>query len=95
MIRGFLNQPWFLWAGLAMILSIVWVFVGPHTKIPATPGTRYFVIRWGHALTWILLALSFFLRGINPSLNGTANLIAAASGVVYLLFMVMMFTMKQ
>ncbi len=94
MIRGFLNQPWFLWAGLAMILSIVWVFVGPHTKIPAAPGFRYFVIRWGHALTWTLLAVSFFLRGMNPSLNETANLIAATGGLAYLLFMVMTFVIK-
>ena len=94
MIRGFLNQPWFLWAGLAMILSIVWVFVGPHTKIPAAPGFRYFVLRWGHAWTWTLLAVSFFLRGMNPSLNETANLIAATGGLAYLLFMVMTFVIK-
>ena len=87
MIRGFLNQPWFLWAGLAMILSIVWVFVGPHTKMPAAPGFRYFIIRWGHALTWLL-------RGMNPSFNGTANSIAAIGGLAYLLFVVMTFVVK-
>ena len=30
----------------------------------------------GHALTWFLLALSFCLRGLSPSLNGVANVIA-------------------
>jgi hypothetical protein len=94
MIRGWLNLPWFLWAGLALIVAVIWVYVGPHTKLTPTTGIRYFVIRWGHAITWLLLAISFFVRGINPSYNGLANLIAAAGGSVYLLFMLMTFMMK-
>ena len=79
---------------LALVIAVIFVYVGPHTKILVTPGLRYLVIRWGHALTWILLAVSFFLRGISPSLNGVANLIAAAGGLVYLLFIVMTFVVK-
>lgn len=94
MIKGFLDVPWFVWAALALLLAIIWIYVGPHTKIPATSGFRYFIIRWGHSLTWVLLAVSFFLRGINPSLNGTANLIAAAGGITYLTFIVMTFVIK-
>ena len=94
MIKGFLNVPYFVWCALALILAVVWVYVGPHTKIAATPGFRYLVIRWGHALTWVLLADSFFLRGLTPSLNGVANVIALAGGVVYLLFMLMTFVIK-
>jgi len=94
MIKGFLDVPWFVWAALALLLAIVWIYVGPHTKIPATSGFRYFIIRWGHSLTWVLLAVSFFLRGINPSLNGIANLIAAAGGITYLTFIVMTFVIK-
>ena len=94
MIKGFLNIPYFVWSALALILAIVWIYVGPHTKLTVTSGLRYLVIRWGHALTWVLLAVSFLLRGISPSLNGAANLIAASGGLVYLLFMVMMFVVK-
>ncbi|MBK9923770.1 MAG: hypothetical protein IPP66_00635 [Anaerolineales bacterium] len=94
MIKGFLNLPWFLWAVLAIILSIVWVYVGPHTKMPAVPGFRFFIIRWGHALTWLLLAISFFMRGVNPSLNGVANFVALAGGIVYALFMIMIVVVK-
>ncbi len=54
----------------------------------------FFNIRWGHALTWLLLALNFILRGISPSLNGAASLIALAGGVMYFLFMVMSFVVK-
>ncbi|WKZ46237.1 MAG: hypothetical protein QY306_10505 [Anaerolineales bacterium] len=94
MIKGFLDVPWFVWAALALLLAIVWIYVGPHTKIPAASSFRYFIIRWGHSLTWVLLAVSFFLRGIIPSLNGIANLIAAAGGITYLTFIVMTFVIK-
>lgn len=66
MIPGWLNLPWFLWAGLALILAVIWVYVGPHTKLTPTPGFRYFVIRRGHALTWLLLAIRFIMRAIIP-----------------------------
>ena len=94
MIKGFLNLPYFAWTALALVVAVIFVYIGPHTKLIVTPGFRYFVIRWGHALTWLLLAVSFFLRGVSPSLNGVANLIAAAGGVIYLLFMVMAFVAK-
>jgi hypothetical protein len=94
MVKGFLDLPWFIWAGLAFILAIIWVFVGPHTKMQAAPGFRYFIVRWGHALTWLLLAVHFLLRGASPSLNGVANMIAFAGGVIYLLFMAMAFVVK-
>jgi hypothetical protein len=55
---------------------------------------RFFIIRWGHMLTWILLAINFLLRGISPSLEGTANLVALAGGIVYILFVVTTFVVK-
>ena len=94
MIKGFLNLPYFAWTALALVVAVIFVYVGPHNKLTVTPGFRYLVIRWGHALTWVLLAVSFFLRGVSPSLNGVANLIAAAGGLIYLLFMVMAFVIK-
>ncbi len=94
MIKGFLNLPWFFWALMALTLSVVWVFVGPHTSLPASTGLRFFVIRWGHALTWLLLAIGFCLRGISPALVGTANLFAVAGGLVYALFVLMAFVFK-
>lgn len=96
MINGLLNIPYFAWMALALILAIVWVYVGPHTKMPMTLGLRYLIIRWGHALTWLLLALSFSrsVRGLSPSLNGVANVVALMAGLVYLLFIVTTFVIK-
>jgi len=94
MIEGFLNLPWFLWAALALILAFIWIYVGPHTKIPASPSLRFFIIHWGHALTWLLLAVNFLLRGIDPGWNGIANMVAAGGGLMYVLFMLMTFIVK-
>jgi hypothetical protein len=94
MIKGFLNLPWFLWAALALIVAVIYSFVWPRKAVTVTTGFRFFILRWGHALTWILLAVNFVLRGIDPSLNGAANWVALAGGVMYLLFMVMTFVVK-
>ena len=94
MIKSFINLPYFAWTALALVVAVIFVYIGPHNKLMVTPGLRYLVIRWGHALTWVLLAISFFLRGVSPSLNGVANLIAASGGLVYLLFMAMTFVIK-
>jgi hypothetical protein len=92
--KGFLNVPWFFWALCALALSVLWIFVGPHTKLTDTQGLRSLVIRWGHSLTWLLLAVGFFLRGVSPGLTGAANVFAVAGGLVYALFIIMTFVAK-
>jgi hypothetical protein len=94
MIKGFLNLPWFLWAVLALILAVIWIYVWPHNAVTETTGFRYLVIRWGHALTWLFLAISFFLRGMGTELNGGSSFFALAGGMMYLLFVVMTFIVK-
>jgi hypothetical protein len=94
MIEGFLNLPWFLWAGIALLIAVIYTFVWPHKTAIDSAGFSFFILRWGHGLTWILLTISFFLRGIDPSFNGAANLIALAAGLVYLLFIVITFRVK-
>ena len=95
MIRGFLNLPYFAWSALALIVAVIFVYIWPHKAVTATTGFRYFVIRWGHALTWLFLAISFCLRGISPDLNGGSSFFAMAGGVMYLLFMLMTFIIRK
>lgn len=94
MIKGFLNLPWFFWAGLALVVAVVYSFVWPQKAGMGAAGFRFFVLRWGHALTWFLLTINFLLRGISPSLNGAANILALAGGIMYILFMLMAFVAK-
>lgn len=94
MIKGFLDVPYFAWTVVALILAGVFVYVWPHKAVTVTTGFRYFVIRWGHSLTWLLLAVSFCLRGIGPELNGGASFLSLSGGLMYLLFMVTTFIIK-
>ena len=94
MIKGFINIPYLVWTALALVLAGIFDHAWPHQAVTMTTGFRYFVVRYGHSLTWILLAISFFLRGLFPSFNGTANLFAASGGLMYLLFIMMTFVIK-
>ena len=94
MITGFLNLPYFAWTAIALVIAGIFVYIWLHKAVTVTTGFRYLVIRWGHALTWVLLAISFLLRGIGPDLNGGSSFFALAGGLVYLLFMMMTFVVK-
>lgn len=94
MIKGFLNLPWLAWAGLALVVALIYSFTWIPKSAEVATGFRFFILRWGHALTWFLLAINFVLRGISPNLNEIANLVAGAGGVMYLLFVAMAFVIK-
>jgi len=94
MITGFLNIPYFAWALIALVVAGIFVYIWPRKKVTVSTSFRYFLIRWGLGLTWLLLAVSFLLRGIGPDLNGGSSFFALAGGVMYLLFMVMTFVVK-
>lgn len=90
MNAGFLNISWFVWSGLSLGVALVFVgFVPNADKIHATTGLQRVILRWFHSLTWLLLALSFAMRGIpNETLNTWANPVGLAGGIVYAIFLV-------
>ena len=94
MIAGFLHLPYFAWAAIALMIALVFVYIWPHKNVTVTTGFRFFIIRWGHALTRVFLAVSFLLRGVGPDLNGVSSFFALAGGLMYLLFIVMTFVVK-
>jgi hypothetical protein len=94
MIKGFLNLPWFLWAALALMVAVIYSFVWPHKAVIMDSGFRFFILRWGHALTWLLLALNFALRGLSPSFQSAANWVSLAGGAMYLLFILATFVVR-
>jgi len=95
MINGFFGLPWFLWAGLALFIAVVYSFVWPSEAATENTGFRYFILRWGHALTWLLLTINFVMRGIGSDLNGGASFFALAGGVTYVLFLSMTYVVKN
>ena len=84
----FLGIPLVVWGGACLVVAAIFAAVWPSNKIaPDTGALRFFILRWFHALVWLLLALSMFVRA--SGIGGTllANLIALAALPVYLVFM--------
>ena len=81
-------------ATISLIVAVIYSFVWPRKAVTKTAGFRFFILRWGHALTWILLAINFILRGVGPDLNGASSFFALAGGVMYVLFVVMTLVVK-
>ena len=82
--------------GLGCIaLTVVWIFVWPRDRATSSAVIRYLILRWFHALTWLLLAFAAFIVGYN-FVGGVqlAKPIALLSLIVYLIFMTTFITSK-
>lgn len=83
--------PWPVLGLLCLVVAAVYTVVWPRPRDPAArtrPAWRHLVLRWGHALVWLLLALSCFVRPAR-SLGGpaTANALALLALIAYVLFL--------
>lgn len=80
----FLGLPLALWGVLCLVVALLFAFVVPHSGAMGARGAAAFLLRWGHALVWLLLALFCFARGAGA--DDAANPLAAAAGLLYLAF---------
>ncbi len=87
-----LGVPFLVWSGVCLLLAVVWVFVWPHKAGLAVDSPRWLILRWGHALAWLLLALSALLAHF--ALPTLARLVGWAALASYLMFMVTSVTTK-
>jgi hypothetical protein len=80
--------PFVVWGLLCTILTIIWVFFYPSDTAVATDSVSFFILRWFHAVTWLLLALAAFIAAFNwVGGVATARRVAFLSLVTYLIFM--------
>lgn len=80
--------PLVVWGVICLALAILWIVVWPSDKAVPEDGLRYFILRWFHALTWLLLALSAWVAAFNlPGGARTAKVMAYLSLPVYLIFL--------
>lgn len=92
---GFFGIAWWVWGLLCLALAIVWTFIWPTDRVTAdTPALAAFLIRWGHAATWYLLAANFFVRQWLPGATTFANLLALGGLAAYIGFMVSAFVRR-
>ena len=90
----FLGVPVFIWGGVCLVVALAFTAVWPSNKITNDTATlRFFILRWFHAIVWLLLAAACFVRGAGILGGaGTANMIALAALLVYLVFMATLLT---
>jgi hypothetical protein len=79
-----------------LLLTIIWIFIWPRERAAHSGLMPYIILRWFHALTWLLLAVAAFIAVYN--ILGGINLakpIALLSLLVYVVFMITFITSKQ
>jgi hypothetical protein len=80
----FWGLPLPVWGGLCLALAVLFIFLWPANK--QVSGVPYLILRWAHALVWMVLAVSCFVRAWIPRSAGTANVLAFLALPVYLIF---------
>lgn len=89
MRTGWLGIPFWVYFAACLALSIVWLFIWPSGKVGPDAGLSYFLLRWGHSLTWALLAGACLCWALDAATVGTV--LAVTSLPVYLAFMAAVF----
>jgi len=87
-LNTWLGLPLWFWGLICLGLTLVWVVVYPRTLAARLTAWRFIVVRWFHALTWLLLAVAAFLAAFDP-LGGAAlaQPVALAALGVYIVFL--------
>lgn len=84
----FFGIPVYFLALVAFGVAVFYVAFWPKKLVGIRPQTPYqmFFLRWGHALSWLCLALSLVSWGAGQI--PLAILLAILGGLVYLFFMI-------
>lgn len=81
-------RPW-VWALPCAAVAVLYAVVWPASKVTSDTTTpSYLLLRWGHSVTWVLLAISFMVRNSTIRWRSrVANLFAVAALVMYAAFL--------
>jgi hypothetical protein len=77
---------------LCLVVAAIYLAVWPRPSRAsgalARPPWRQFVLRWFHALVWVLLALSCFIQASQIAGSGVVGgVLAVLAGLMYLIYM--------
>lgn len=85
---GFLGLSWYLWGVIGLVVAGIFFYIAPREQ-GTMSQRKYIIVRWFHGLVWVLLALSFFLRGTGNSMAmSVADGVALMGGAVYLVYFI-------
>ncbi|MBE2224487.1 MAG: hypothetical protein IAF02_23300 [Anaerolineae bacterium] len=77
---------WIALSIVSLIMTILWYFIWPVEKGVDQSGISYFIIRWGHLITWLFILIGSLLKLYEPDKNTISTLFFQAGGISYLLF---------
>lgn len=79
--------PVMVWGLLCVLMALVWLWVWPADRVSPGEGWRFIVLRWFHALTWLLLALGVFSAALRLAGGALVRPLAFAALLAYLVFL--------
>jgi hypothetical protein len=89
----FLGTPFLVWGGVCFVLSIIWVRFWPSDRAAGVDAIRRFILRWFHALVWLLLAVAAWVAASGGAGGAaTARIVAFLALITYLVFMFTLLT---
>lgn len=95
MERGWLNLPYVAWAAICLVVAVVWAVAWPHDRAVNAMGLRLFLIRWGHSITWGLLAVMCLMKASGQSgISDRGNLVGLLAVPAYLAFLAATFVLR-
>ena len=84
----FAYAPPLVWAGGCVLVALLYCFAWPRRNAEGlTFGLRYLVLRWFHALVWLLLAVSLALHALPDAPRALAKLLAVLALPTYAAFL--------
>ncbi len=79
--------PWIVLAAIALAVAVVYLFIQTTGTVT---GWRWLVLRWGHSLCWLLLAMAALAKAAIGVPGPLAVPLAIAGGAVYAAFIATM-----
>lgn len=91
-----LGIPLVFWATACLILALVWLIFWPSDKAVAVTGMRWLILRWFHALVWLLVAIAALLAAFNIAGGvASARIVALLALLTYLVFLFTLTTTRS
>ena len=89
-----LGVPWLAWAGLAgVVASLFAAGVGVPANRPN--GARGAIVRWGHAVVWLAVAVMLVALSIGPAGRAVATPLALIALATYGTFLAALLSSRR
>jgi hypothetical protein len=83
----FLGLPMTIWGVVCLAVAVVWIYVWPEEQAVGASGLQLWLIQWGHALVWFLLAVVCFMQAGSSRLARWSGLVGLGALAIYIAFL--------